>query len=53
MTMSLGNVFIFLMQKEFGALAVAKTTTVRKLVSVVSLRSTSSRFSSAPRFYPY
>jgi solute carrier family 35 (UDP-galactose transporter), member B1 len=33
-SMTLGNVFIYQMQREFGALAVAKTTTVRKLVSV-------------------
>jgi UDP-galactose transporter B1 len=32
--MALGNVFIYQMQREYGALAVAKTTTVRKLVSV-------------------
>lgn len=34
-SMSLGNVFIFKIQREFGALAVTKTTTVRKLVSLV------------------
>lgn len=32
--MTLGNIFIYQMQRDFGALAVAKTTTVRKLVSV-------------------
>jgi UDP-galactose transporter B1 len=34
-SMSLGNVFIYKIQREFGALAVTKTTTVRKLVSLV------------------
>jgi len=33
-SMTLGNIFIYQMQHEFGALEVAKTTTVRKLVSV-------------------
>ena len=33
-SMTMGNVFIYQMQREFGALEVAKTTTVRKLVSV-------------------
>jgi len=33
-SLTLGNVFIYQMQHEFGALSVAKTTTVRKLVSV-------------------
>ena len=34
-SMSLGNVFIYKIQSEFGALSVTKTTTVRKLVSLV------------------
>ena len=34
-SMSIGNVFIYKIQREFGALAVTKTTTVRKLVSLV------------------
>ena len=34
-SMSLGNVFIYKIQREFGALAVTKTTTVRKLVSLI------------------
>jgi UDP-galactose transporter B1 len=34
LSMTFGNIFIYQMQREFGALAVAKTTTVRKLVSV-------------------
>lgn len=34
-TMSLGSVFIFQMQKQFGALTVTLTTTLRKLISVV------------------
>jgi len=33
-SMSLGNVFIYKIQREFGALAVTKTTTVRKFVSL-------------------
>uniref|UniRef100_A0A7S3WUS4 UDP-galactose transporter n=1 Tax=Strombidinopsis acuminata TaxID=141414 RepID=A0A7S3WUS4_9SPIT len=33
--MALGNVFIFQMQSSFGALTVTKTTTVRKLISVL------------------
>lgn len=33
-SMTMGNIFIYQMQREFGALEVAKTTTVRKLVSV-------------------
>lgn len=33
--MAIGNVFIFQMQSSFGALAVTKTTTVRKLISVL------------------
>ena len=33
-SMSVGNVFIYKIQREFGALAVTKTTTVRKLVSL-------------------
>ena len=33
-SLTLGNIFIYQMQRDFGALAVAKTTTVRKLVSV-------------------
>jgi solute carrier family 35 (UDP-galactose transporter), member B1 len=32
--MSIGNVFIYKIQREFGALAVTKTTTVRKFVSL-------------------
>jgi UDP-galactose transporter B1 len=34
LSMTLGNIFIYQMQRHYGALAVAKTTTVRKLVSV-------------------
>jgi UDP-galactose transporter B1 len=34
LSMTLGNIFISQMQRQYGALAVAKTTTVRKLVSV-------------------
>jgi solute carrier family 35 (UDP-galactose transporter), member B1 len=34
LSMSVGNVFIYKIQREFGALAVTKTTTVRKLVSL-------------------
>jgi len=33
--MALGNVFIFQLQSSFGALTVTKTTTVRKLISVL------------------
>ena len=33
-SMSIGNVFIYKIQREFGALAVTKTTTVRKFVSL-------------------
>ena len=33
-SMSVGNVFIYKIQREFGALAVTKTTTVRKFVSL-------------------
>mmetsp|Transcript_47876 Transcript_47876/g.120699 ORF Transcript_47876/g.120699 Transcript_47876/m.120699 type:complete len:354 (-) Transcript_47876:218-1279(-) len=33
--MALGNIFIFQMQSNFGALTVTKTTTVRKLISVL------------------
>ncbi len=33
-SMSIGNIFIYKIQREFGALAVTKTTTVRKLVSL-------------------
>jgi UDP-galactose transporter B1 len=32
--MSIGNIFIYKIQREFGALAVTKTTTVRKFVSL-------------------
>ena len=34
-TMGLGNIFIFTMQANFGALTVTLTTTVRKLISVI------------------
>lgn len=34
-TMALGNIFIFQLQSSFGALVVTKTTTVRKLISVL------------------
>jgi UDP-galactose transporter B1 len=34
-TMGLGNIFIFTMQANFGALTVTMTTTVRKLISVI------------------
>jgi UDP-galactose transporter B1 len=34
-SMAIGNVFIYKIQREFGALSVTKTTTVRKLVSLV------------------
>lgn len=34
-SMSVGNVFIYKIQHEFGALSVTKTTTVRKLVSLI------------------
>ena len=34
LSMTVGNIFIYQMQRNYGALAVAKTTTVRKLVSV-------------------
>lgn len=33
-SMSIGNIFIYKIQREFGALAVTKTTTVRKFVSL-------------------
>lgn len=33
--MALGNIFIFQLQASFGALTVTKTTTVRKLISVL------------------
>lgn len=33
--MAMGNIFIFQMQSSFGALTVTKTTTVRKLISVL------------------
>ena len=33
-SMSVGNVFIYKIQREFGALSVTKTTTVRKFVSL-------------------
>jgi UDP-galactose transporter B1 len=33
-SISIGNVFIYKIQREFGALAVTKTTTVRKFVSL-------------------
>merc|ERR1719203_2419274 len=33
--MALGNIFIFQLQSSFGALVVTKTTTVRKLISVL------------------
>ena len=33
-SMSIGNVFIYKIQREFGALSVTKTTTVRKFVSL-------------------
>jgi len=35
-TMGIGNVFIFALQTNFGALTVTQTTTVRKLISVVA-----------------
>jgi len=35
-TMAMGNVFIFQLQREFGALTVTKVTTARKLLSVLS-----------------
>lgn len=34
-TMAMGNVFIFKLQHDFGALTVTKITTIRKLVSVL------------------
>ncbi|KAJ1625598.1 solute carrier family 35 member B1-like protein [Pavlovales sp. CCMP2436] len=34
-TMALGNIFIFKLQHDFGALTVTKITTIRKLVSVL------------------
>jgi len=33
--MALGNVFLFKLQKEFGALTVTVTTTLRKMISVI------------------
>lgn len=33
--MAIGNIFIFQLQSKFGALVVTKTTTVRKLISVL------------------
>jgi UDP-galactose transporter B1 len=35
LSMAIGNMFIFKMQREFGALSVSKTTTVRKVVSLI------------------
>jgi len=35
LAMALGNIFIFQLQSSFGALTVTKTTTVRKLISVL------------------
>jgi len=35
LAMAMGNIFIFQLQSNFGALTVTKTTTVRKLISVL------------------
>merc|ERR1740121_2313450 len=34
-TMALGSIFVYTLQKNFGALTVTLTTTLRKLISVV------------------
>jgi UDP-galactose transporter B1 len=34
-TMAMGNIFIFKLQHDFGALTVTRITTIRKLVSVL------------------